>query len=346
MGDCEARGESNNSQPGELIDSFGRQITYLRVSVTDRCDLRCAYCMPERMKFLPRRDLLSLEELERLIRAFSRRGVRKVRLTGGEPLVRRDIMTLIRRLGTEVGAGLLDEITLTTNATQLRRFASCLKSAGVRRVNVSLDTLNPHTFEKLTRRAVLHDVLSGIEAALDVGLKIKINTVALSDMNETEIPQIIQWAHARGMDISLIEVMPMGDVGADRLDQYAPLSEVRRSLEMLWTLTPLALRTGGPSRYVKVEETGGVLGFITPLTGNFCDGCNRVRLTCTGKLYMCLGQEGAFDFRAIMRAGADDDALRAAIREAIALKPKGHDFAISKTERAPAVSRQMSVTGG
>jgi len=301
--------------------------------------------MPERMKFLPRKDLLSLEELERLIRAFVSRGVRKVRLTGGEPLVRRDVITLIERLGADVGDGPLDEITLTTNATQLRTFASRLKIAGVRRINVSLDTLNPLVFEKLTRRAVLTDVLAGIDAALDAGLKIKINTVALSNINEAEIPSIIQWAHARSMDISLIEVMPMGDVGIDRLDQYVPLSEIRRSLEARWTLSPLALRTGGPSRYVKIDETGGVLGFIAPLTNNFCDGCNRVRLTCTGRLYMCLGQNDAYDFQRLLRVGVKDHELDDAINRAIAHKPWGHDFSIRRNAR-PAVPRQMSVTGG
>lgn len=327
-----------------LVDPLGRQITYLRVSVTDRCDLRCTYCMPERMEFLPRKDVLSLEELERLIRAFMRRGVRKVRLTGGEPLVRRDVMTLIERLGADIG-GLLDEVTLTTNATQLRFLARQLKAAGVRRINVSLDTLDPRTFEKLTRRDALHDVFSGIDAALEAGLKVKINTVALADVNKTELPQLIEWAHGRAVDISLIEVMPMGDVGANRLDQYTLLSEIRRALEARWTLTPLALQTGGPSRYVKVEETGGVLGFITPLTGNFCDACNRVRLTCTGRLYMCLGQNDAYDFRELLRAGVAENALDEAINRAIARKPLGHDFAIERSG-APAVARQMSVTGG
>lgn len=329
-----------------LVDPFGRRISYLRVSVTDRCDLRCTYCMPERMQFLPRKDLLSLEELEHLIHAFISRGVRKVRLTGGEPLVRRDIMTLIERLGADVGRGLLDELTLTTNATQLHHYAARLKSAGVQRINVSLDTLDPRLFEKLTRRAALPDVLAGIETALNAGLKIKINTVALAGANEMEIPDIIAWAHARGVDMSLIEVMPMGDVGADRLDQYTPLSEIRKRLAEQWTLSPLALQTGGPSRYVKVEETGGVLGFITPLTENFCDGCNRVRLTCTGRLYMCLGQNDAYDFRALLRAGANAAELDDAIGRAIAHKPWGHDFSMAKRNAAPAVPRQMSVTGG
>lgn len=329
-----------------LVDPFQRAITYLRVSVTDRCDLRCAYCMPERMKFLPRADLLSLEELERLVRAFMSLGVRKVRLTGGEPLVRRDIETLIERLGASARSGGLDELTLTTNATRLADYAARIKAAGVNRINVSLDTIDPALFTKLTRRDSLGDVLRGLDAAQAAGLKIKINTVALAGANEDEIPALIEWAHARDMELTLIEIMPMGAVDADRFEQYLPLTTVRERLERRWTLTPLAHRTGGPARYFQIEETGGRLGFITPLTQNFCDGCNRVRLTCTGKLYMCLGQNDNYDFRALMRSGADDDALRAAIRDAMTLKPKGHDFAISRTQRAPAIDRQMSVTGG
>lgn len=329
-----------------LTDPFGRTITYLRVSVTDRCDLRCAYCMPERMQFLPRADLLSLEELERIVRAFIRRGVRKVRLTGGEPLVRKGVDTLIGRLGALTKTGALDELTLTTNGTQLARHARALKDAGVERINVSLDTLDPALFERLTRRAMLKDVLAGLDAARAGGLSVKINIVALKGLNTDEIPDMIAWAHGRGMDVSLIEIMPMGDVDQDRLDQYYPLSAVRENLERAWTLTPLAYRTGGPARYVKVEETGGRLGFITPLTQNFCDGCNRVRLTCTGKLYMCLGQTDAADFRELIRAGAGDDALDAAIDEAISRKPHGHDFKIERRCAAPAVNRQMSVTGG
>ena len=329
-----------------LVDPFGRAISYLRVSVTDRCDLRCSYCMPERMTFLPRSDLLSIEELERLIGAFISRGVRKVRLTGGEPLMRKGVDSLIERLGLQLADGRLDELTLTTNGTRLAEHAGALARAGVRRVNLSLDTLKPDLFEKITRRHLLAAVLQGVDAARAAGLKVKINIVALKDLNTDEIPAIISWAHGFGMDVSLIEVMPMGDVGEDRLDQYVPLSALRRSLEKRWTLMPLAFRTGGPSRYVKVEETGGRLGFITPLTQNFCEGCNRVRLTCTGRLYMCLGQNDAADFRALMRAGADDAALDDAIDEAISRKPRGHDFKIERRCAAPAVARQMSVTGG
>jgi cyclic pyranopterin phosphate synthase len=327
-----------------LADPFGRTISYLRVSVTDRCDLRCAYCMPERMTFLPRSDLLTLEELETLIRAFLRRGVRKVRLTGGEPLMRRDVDRLIAGIGAEVGRG-LDELTLTTNGTQLARFADGLRRAGVRRINVSLDTLKPRLFEAIARRPALNAVLAGLDAAQAVGLAVKINTVALKGLNVEEIPDLVHWAHGRGMDLSLIEVMPMGEIDEDRIDQYIPLSEVRAWLERRFTLTPLAYRTGGPSRYVRVEETGGRLGFISPLTENFCDGCNRVRLTCTGRLYLCLGRDEAADFRTLLRAGAEDDALDRAIDEAISRKPKGHEFRIAARSR-PAVARQMSVTGG
>jgi len=329
-----------------LIDPLGRTITYLRVSVTDRCDLRCAYCMPERMIFLPRKDLLTLEELYDLIQAFMRRGVRKVRLTGGEPLLRRGVETLIGRLGEAAAHGGLDELTLTTNATHLAEHAEALARAGVRRINVSLDTLRPEIFERIARRPALNAVLSGIDAALAAGLAVKLNTVALKDLNAGEIPDIIAWAHGRGMDVSLIEVMPMGEVDEDRFDQYLPLTTVRAELEQRWTLTGLAYRTGGPSRYVRVEETGGRLGFISPLTRNFCEGCNRVRLTCTGRLYMCLGQNDAADFRALMRSDASPEALDAAIDEAIARKPKGHDFRIEQPRAAPAVARRMSVTGG
>lgn len=329
-----------------LIDPLGRTITYLRVSVTDRCDLRCAYCMPERMTFLPRADLLTLEELGALIGAFMRRGVRKVRLTGGEPLLRRGVETLIGRLGEEAARGGLDELTLTTNATHLAEHAEALVRAGVRRINISLDTLRPEIFERIARRPALNAVLSGIDAALAAGLAVKINTVALKELNAGEIPAIIAWAHERGMDVSLIEVMPMGEVDEDRFDQYLPLTAVRAGLEKRWTLSDLAYRTGGPSRYARVEETGGRVGFISPLTGNFCEGCNRVRLTCTGRLYMCLGQNDAADFRALMRSGADAGALDAAIDEAIARKPKSHDFRIERPRAAPAVARRMSVTGG
>jgi len=329
-----------------LIDPFGRTISYLRVSVTDRCDLRCAYCMPAQMTFLPRRDLLTIEELLRLVAAFIRRGVRKVRLTGGEPLVRKGVDTLIAALGEEVISGRLDELTLTTNATQLEAHAASIAAAGVRRINVSLDTLDPAVFEGLTRRALLPQVLRGIDAAAAAGLFIKFNVVALKGVNDNDIPDIIAFAHQRGHDVSLIEVMPLGDVDVDRMDHYLPLSAIRERLAQRWTLEPIAFRTGGPSRYVRVRETGGRLGFITPLTNNFCDGCNRVRLTCTGRLYMCLGQEDAADFRPLMRAGASDEAIDKAIDEAIARKPKGHDFRIEERCARPAVGRTMSATGG
>jgi cyclic pyranopterin phosphate synthase len=328
-----------------LIDPFGRAISYLRVSLTDRCDLRCAYCMPRDMTFLPRRDLLTIEELLRLMRAFMRRGVRKLRLTGGEPLVRKGVETLLEELGEDLCAGAIDELTMTTNGTRLADFAPRLTAAGMKRINVSLDTLDRTLFEKLTGRDALPDVLKGIEAAARAGLHIKINTVALKDCNTAEIPTLIEFAHRRGFDLSLIEVMPMGESETSRMDQYLPLSLLRETLQRRWTLTPLAYRTGGPSRYVRVEETGGRLGFITPLTNNFCEGCNRVRLTCTGRLYMCLGQDDAADFRGLMRAGAADDMIDEAILAAIARKPKGHDFKIERCG-APAVARQMSVTGG
>ena len=329
-----------------LVDPFGRTITYLRVSVTDRCNLRCSYCMPERMTFLPRKDILSLEEMERLIRAFVRRGVRKIRLTGGEPLVRRNVDQLIENLGELVNGGALDELTLTTNGTELVRFAPLLVKAGVRRINVSLDSLDKATFERLTRRNSLNEVLAGLDAALAAGLKVKINTVALKTDNAHELARLVEWAHMRGMDLSLIEIMPMGEVEEDRIDQYLPLSQVREDFEKRWTLTEIPYRTGGPSRYVRIEETGGRLGFITPLTNNFCAGCNRVRLTCTGRLYMCLGQNDDYDFLSLMRAGASDADLDDAINAAIARKPKAHDFAIDRRGQAPAVSRRMSVTGG
>ncbi|GJL94503.1 MAG: GTP 3',8-cyclase [Hyphococcus sp.] len=338
--------QSTDTRSKALVDPFGRTITYLRLSVTDRCDLRCTYCMPERMKFLPRADLLTLEELERLVRAFMRRGVKKLRLTGGEPLLRKDVSALISRLGKDVYSGALEEMTVTTNGAQLAKYASALADAGVKRINVSLDTLDPKKFEQVTRRAVLHDVLTGIETAQRYGISIKLNVVALKDLNEKEIPSIILWAHQRGIDVSLIEIMPMGEIDANRLEQYLPLSSVKDRLEKDWTLTPLAYRTGGPSRYVKVEETSGRIGFITPLTQNFCDGCNRVRLTCTGRLYMCLGQDDAFDFRTLMRNGASDNDIDDAILAAISHKPKGHDFTITRECSSPSVSRQMSVTGG
>lgn len=329
-----------------MIDPFGRAVTYLRVSVTDRCDFRCTYCMSEHMNFLPKREILTLEELDRVCAAFIAKGVRKLRLTGGEPLVRRDVMTLIQNLGRHLESGALDELTLTTNGSQLSRYAADLFAAGVRRVNVSLDTLDAANFTRITRWGKLARVLDGIEAASRAGLKIKINTVALKGENEAEIPTLIEWAHGQGHAITLIETMPMGDIDSDRTDQYLPLSLVRARLEERWTLQDLPERTGGPARYVRVKETGGKLGLITPLTHNFCESCNRVRLTCTGTLFMCLGQEDAADLRAPLRASANDDLLNNAIDEAIGRKPKGHDFIIDRRNAKPAVKRHMSMTGG
>ena len=327
-----------------MTDRFGRRITYLRVSVTDRCDFRCVYCMAEDMTFLPRKDLLSLEEIDRLTSAFIARGVRKLRLTGGEPLVRRNIMWLVRSLSRHLGAG-LDELTLTTNGSQLARYAEELAECGVKRINVSLDTLDPGTFRVLTRKGDFHQVMSGIDAASRAGLKIKINTVALRDVNEAELEDILRWAHGRGFDLTLIETMPMGEIGADRVEQYLPLSLVRTRLERHFTFDEIPYRSGGPARYVQVRETGGRLGFITPMTHNFCEACNRVRVTCTGTLYMCLGQEDAADLRAPLRASQDDALLHAAIDEAIARKPRGHDFVIGRDQK-PSVARTMSLTGG
>ncbi|WP_017671366.1 GTP 3',8-cyclase MoaA [Blastomonas sp. AAP53] len=328
-----------------LIDGFSRQITYVRLSVTDRCDLRCSYCMPERMQFLPKAEVLSLEELHRLALAFIERGVRKIRLTGGEPLVRRDLITLVQRLGREIGNG-LDELTLTTNGTQLAQHATALADAGVRRINVSLDTLQPDLFAKLTRRDALAQVLDGIDAADRAGLKIKLNAVALKELNENELPSLIAWAHGRGHDVTLIEVMPLGEVEEDRFDHYLPLTQVRDALEARWTLTESHHKTGGPARYVDVEETGGRLGFITPLTNNFCAGCNRVRVTATGQIYMCLGQNDRVDLRAAMRGDDSDVALDAALNRAIRAKPERHDFRIDAPGGAPALPRHMSMTGG
>jgi cyclic pyranopterin phosphate synthase len=329
-----------------MLDGFGRKITYLRVSVTDRCDFRCVYCMAEDMSFLPKKDLLSLEELDRMCSAFIAKGVRKLRLTGGEPLVRRDIMKLVRSLGRHQQSGALDELTLTTNGSQLARFAPELVDAGVKRVNVSLDTLDPQKFAAITRWGRLDQVLGGIEAARAAGLAIKINTVALRGVNEDEIETLMTWAHERAMDFTLIETMPMGEIDADRTDQYLPLSVVRSRLEQHHALEDIDYRTGGPARYVRVRETGGRVGFITPLTHNFCESCNRVRLTCTGTLYMCLGQDDAADLRTPLRASADDQLLHAAIEEAISRKPKGHDFVIDRRHKKPAVARHMSMTGG
>ncbi len=329
-----------------LVDPFGRAISYLRVSVTDRCDFRCVYCMSEDMSFLPKGDLLTLEELDRLCGAFIARGTRKLRLTGGEPLVRRNIMRLFESLARHLESGALDELTLTTNGSRLAFFAPELAACGVRRVNVSLDSRDPEKFRAITRRGDLGQVLAGIDAAQAAGLDVKINMVALKGVNEDEIVPMIAWAHARGMDLTLIEVMPMGAVEPDRLDQYLPLTQVRAEIAKHYTLRDLAYRTGGPARYAEVAETGGRLGFITPLTHNFCESCNRVRVTCTGRLYMCLGQEDAADLRAPLRASASDELLNAAIEEAIARKPKGHDFKIDRAHTAPAVPRHMSVTGG
>ncbi|HEX5999395.1 MAG TPA: GTP 3',8-cyclase MoaA [Hyphomicrobiaceae bacterium] len=333
-------------QTPALVDPFGRHVTYLRVSVTDRCDLRCTYCMSEHMTFLPRRDLLSLEELDRVCSAFVAKGVRKLRITGGEPLVRKNILWLFRALARHLDAGTLDELTLTTNATQLARFAAELKASGVRRINVSLDTLKPQRFRAITRWGNLDDVMAGLDAAEKAGLAVKLNAVALKGLNEDEIDDLIRFAHGRGFDLTLIETMPMGDIDGDRTDQYLPLSIVRARLMDKWTLEEIPFRTGGPARYVRVAETGGRLGFITPMTHNFCESCNRVRLTCTGTLYMCLGQDDAADLRGPLRASADDALLRRAIDEAISRKPKGHDFVIDRRTRAPAVARHMSVTGG
>jgi GTP 3',8-cyclase len=331
---------------GSMIDPFGRAVTYLRVSVTDRCDFRCTYCMAENMTFLPKKDLLTLEELDRLCSTFIAKGVRKLRLTGGEPLVRKNIMFLIRSLSRHLQSGDLEELTLTTNGSQLGRYAGELADAGVKRINVSLDTLDVEKFRKITRWGDLDRVLDGIDAAQAAGIKIKLNAVALKGFNEQEIPQLLRFAHARGMDLTLIETMPMGEIDEDRTDQYLPLSSVRQTLSEQFTLTDLDYQTGGPARYVRVEETGGKLGFITPMTHNFCESCNRVRLTCTGTLYMCLGQNDAADLRTALRASDDNAYLSASIDEAITRKPKGHDFIIDRTTKRPAVSRHMSVTGG
>jgi cyclic pyranopterin phosphate synthase len=333
-------------QPRPLIDPFARAITYLRVSVTDRCDFRCVYCMAENMVFLPKQDLLSLEELDRLCGAFVAKGVRKLRLTGGEPLVRRSIMTLVASLSRHLAAGTLDELTLTTNGSQLEKYAGELAAHGVKRINVSLDTLSADKFRDITRWGDLDKVLAGIAAAQAAGLRLKINAVALKGVNEDEIPTLVEWAHGRGMDLTVIEVMPLGDIDENRLDQYLPLSMVRARLAERFTLDDLDYRTGGPARYVRVKETGGRLGFITPLTHNFCESCNRVRVTCTGTLYMCLGQNDAADLRTPLRASESNDALYAAIDEAITRKPKGHDFVIDRRHRRPALKRHMSVTGG
>lgn len=330
-----------------LIDPFARAITYLRVSVTDRCDFRCVYCMSEHMEFLPKADLLSLEELDRLCSAFVAMGVRKIRITGGEPLVRRGIMTFFRAMSRHLETGALQELTLTTNGSQLRRHAAELAACGVRRINVSLDTLDPEKFSRITRWGRLPQVLDGLDAATEAGLKVKINAVALKGVNEDEVHDLVAWCGDRGFDLTFIEVMPMGDLGAeDRLDQYWSLRDVRREIERRWTLRDTDERTGGPARYARVAETGGRIGFITPLTHNFCESCNRVRLTCTGQLFMCLGQEDEADLRSVLRADADDGPLRAAIAGAIARKPRGHDFDYSRQVVSGRMTRHMSHTGG
>ena len=341
----------NGGQPGgapaaAMTDPFGRGVTYLRVSVTDRCDFRCVYCMAEDMNFLPRKDLLTLEELDRLCTVFIGKGVRKLRLTGGEPLVRKNIMWLIRALSRHLNGGGLEELTLTTNASQMPRFAAELSGCGVRRVNISLDTLKPERFKAVTRWGDFEQVMAGIDAAQGSGMAVKINAVAMKGFNEDEIGDLLVWAHGRGMDLTLIETMPMGDTGGDRTGQYLPLSVVRARLMDRFTLEDVPYRTGGPARYVRVRETGGRLGFITPMTHNFCESCNRVRVTCTGTLYMCLGQDDAADLREPLRQSEGNELLSQAIDAAIARKPKGHDFVIDREHTKPAVARHMSVTGG
>jgi len=327
-----------------LVDAFNRRISYLRLSVTDRCDLRCSYCMPEQMQFLPRKEVLSLEELHKLALAFIDRGVTKIRLTGGEPLVRRDMIELVRALGRKLGDG-LDELTLTTNGTQLAHHADDLAAAGIRRINVSLDTMDAGLFRELSKRDRLGQVLEGIAAAKAARLKVKLNTVALKGLNEDEIPFLIEWAHAHGHEITLIEVMPLGEIEGDRVEHYLPLSAVRETLEARWTLTPSEHRSGGPARYVDVDETGGRLGFITPLTNNFCAGCNRVRVTATGRLYACLGGAEQVDLRAALRSSEPDANLALALDEAMRIKPERHHFRIERGG-PPAQPRHMSLTGG
>ena len=329
-----------------MIDPFGRHVSYLRVSVTDRCDFRCVYCMSENMTFLPKKDLLTLEELDRLCSAFVEKGVKKLRITGGEPLVRRNVMQLFKNLSRHLDTGALEELTVTTNGSQLARYADELAGYGVRRINVSIDTLKADKFKAITRWGDLDKVLAGMAAAQKAGLDIKLNMVALKGVNDDEIDDMIRFAHGEGYDLTMIETMPLGDIDGDRTDQYLPLSRVRADLMDRWTLTDIPYKTGGPARYVRIEETGGRLGFITPMTHNFCESFNRVRLTCTGTLYMCLGQEDAADLRAPLRASDDPAVLSDAIDAAIARKPKGHDFIIDRQTKRPAVGRHMSVTGG
>lgn len=345
IGDADSSGRG--AEPSaKLVDRFGRKITYLRVSVTDRCDLRCVYCMAENMTFLPKKELLSLEELERLCGAFIRRGVRKLRLTGGEPLVRKNIMQLFTALSEHLQSGTLDELTLTTNGSQLGKYAHELAALGVRRVNVSLDTLKPDVYREVTRWGDINEVLTGLDKAQSAGLRVKLNVVALKGINEFELEDIILFAHNRGADVTFIEVMPLGDIGANRADQYLPLSLVRSRLMKSFTLVDIPYKSGGPARYAAVGETGHRIGFITPLTHNFCELCNRVRITCTGTLYTCLGRDNGIDLRGPMRASADDDLLDSAIDLAIAQKSQGHDFVIDRHAARPAVARHMNVTGG
>lgn len=334
------------STTSNMIDPFGRMVDYLRVSVTDRCDFRCTYCMSENMTFLPKKDLLTLEELDRLCTIFIGKGVKRLRLTGGEPLVRKNIMQFINGLGRHLESGKLEELTITTNGSQLHRFAKDLYSAGMRRINVSLDTLDADKFKTITRWGDIDRVIRGIDAAQEAGLKVKINAVALKNFNEDELPKMLEWAHGRGMDMTVIETMPMGEIDEDRTDQYLPLSKVRSGLSNQFTLEDIPFKTGGPARYVSIKETGGKLGFITPLTHNFCESCNRVRLTCTGTLYLCLGQDDAADLRAPLRASEGNELTSQAIDEAISRKPKGHDFIIDRNTKRPSVNRHMSVTGG
>jgi cyclic pyranopterin phosphate synthase len=337
---------SPQSPNAELIDPFGRMVNYVRISVTDRCDFRCVYCMAENMNFLPKKELLSLEELDRLCSTFVELGVKKLRITGGEPLVRKNIIELFKGLSRHLETGQLEEMLVTTNGSQLSKLAPDLYATGVRRINISVDTLDPKKFQAITRWGQIDQVLDGIKAAQKAGLKVKINAVALKGVNEFEIPDMMHWAHDQGMDFTLIETMPLGDIDGDRTDQYLPLSHVRAKLEENYTLTPNTYKTGGPARYVDVKETGGQLGFITPMTHNFCESCNRVRVTCTGEMFMCLGQEDKADLRSPLRNHESNEALKEAIYGAIDRKPKGHDFIIDRANNAPAVSRHMSVTGG
>ena len=329
-----------------MQDTFGRTITYLRVSVTDRCDFRCFYCMPESMTFLPRQDLLSLEELDQVCTRFVERGVSKLRLTGGEPLMRRGIMDFIKRFARHLESGALNELTLTTNGSQLGKHAQDLKAAGIERINVSLDTLDAEKFATVTRNGKLDQVLAGIDAARRAGLKIKINTVALKGVNDGELDAMVAWCGERGFDLTLIETMPLGDIGGERADHYLSLEDVRKRLGESWTLTPSPHATGGPSKYMDITETGQRIGFITPLSDHFCDTCNRMRLTCTGTLYMCLGQDSSVNLRDALREDPTGQALDQAMDKALTLKPKGHDFVIAPGQDGPALKRHMSVTGG